>query len=147
MGNCQRKVDDLIAQPVAAAQPEAACATVNAYLGHFNHAASRQLRMRVTERITAVPHLALRLEANAAHTKITPVKKSKKQRADAARLAENKLKDEFGAAFAAVDAEAARRRGAFYLRHWCEVSDLLVPEEGASLGDLGSSMMIVPVGS
>ena len=132
MGNCQRKVADLIAQPAATLQPEAACATVNAYLGHFNHAASRQLRTRVTEQIAAVPHLAARLEANAAHTKITPIKKSKKQRADAARLAENKLKDEFGAAFAAVDAEAARRRGAFYLRHWCEVSDLLVPEEGAT---------------
>jgi len=31
-----------------------------------------------------------------------------------------------------VDAEAARRRGAFYLRHWCEVDDLLAPEEGAT---------------
>ena len=46
MGNCQRKVDNLVAQPAESLQPEAACATVNAYLGHFNHAASRQLRTR-----------------------------------------------------------------------------------------------------
>ena len=134
MGNCQRKVDNLVAQPAESLQPEAACATVNAYLGHFNHAASRQLRTRVTGRISATPHLAARLEPNARHTKITLVKKSKKERTAEARLAEDRIKEEFAVGLAFVDAEAARRRASLYLRHWCEVGDLLNSEEGATGG-------------
>jgi len=90
---------NLVAQPAESLQPEAACATVNAYLGHFNHAASRQLRTRVTGRISATPHLAARLEPNARHTKITLVKKSKKERTEEARLPEDKIKDEFAVGF------------------------------------------------
>ena len=114
VGNCRRKINEIMARPSDAVDGAAICATVNSYLGHFCKAASGSLRKRVTERLVSAPHLAKLIEADQQNTKVTLVQKKKRAIRAEQHSTEAALQQDFLAALAALDPLAAQQRGKLY---------------------------------
>ena len=130
VGNCRRKINEIMARPSDAVDGAAICATVNSYLGHFCKAASGSLRKRVTERLVSAPHLAKLIEADQQNTKVTLVQKKKRAIRAEQHSTEAALQQDFLAALAALDPLAAQQRGKLYLKNWRPIADLVACGEG-----------------